>query len=93
MADNNNHAAFIWSVADLLPGHCKQPEYGRLVLPPTVLRRLDSVNSDMLDAYEGMPETLGILGPVLDGAERLLLRAARTSACGPARARERIAAG
>jgi hypothetical protein len=35
MADNsiNNHAAFIWSVADLLRGDYKQSEYGRVSTP------------------------------------------------------------
>ena len=36
-----NHAAFIWSVADLLRGDYKQSEYGKVILPLTVLRRLD----------------------------------------------------
>ena len=35
--------AFIWSVADLLRGDYKQSEYGRVILPLTVLRRLDCV--------------------------------------------------
>ena len=34
-----NHADFIWSVADLLRGVYKQSEYGRVILPLTVLRR------------------------------------------------------
>jgi type I restriction enzyme M protein len=38
-----NHAAFIWSVADLLRGDYKQSEYGRVILPFVVLRRLDCV--------------------------------------------------
>ncbi|MCK9689482.1 type I restriction-modification system subunit M [Scleromatobacter humisilvae] len=41
-----NHQAlssFIWSVADLLRGDYKQSEYGRVILPFTVLRRLDCV--------------------------------------------------
>ena len=38
-----NHAAFIWSVADLLRGDYKQSEYGKVILPMTVLRRLDCV--------------------------------------------------
>jgi type I restriction enzyme M protein len=38
-----NHANFIWSVADLLRGDYKQSEYGRVILPLTVLRRLDCV--------------------------------------------------
>ncbi len=36
-------SAFIWSVADLLRGDYKQSEYGRTILPFTVLRRLDCV--------------------------------------------------
>lgn len=38
-----NHAAFIWSVADILRGDYKQSEYGKVILPLTVLRRLDCV--------------------------------------------------
>lgn len=34
-------SSFIWSVADLLRGDYKQSEYGRVILPFTVLRRLD----------------------------------------------------
>jgi type I restriction enzyme M protein len=34
-------SAFIWSIADLLRGDFKQSEYGRVILPFTVLRRLD----------------------------------------------------
>ena len=36
-------SAFIWSVADLLRGDYKQSEYGKIILPFTVLRRLDCV--------------------------------------------------
>ena len=36
-------SALIWSVADLLRGDFKQSEYGRVILPFTVLRRLDCV--------------------------------------------------
>jgi type I restriction enzyme M protein len=38
-----NHADFIWSVADLLRGDYKQSEYGKVILPLTVIRRLDCV--------------------------------------------------
>ena len=34
---------FIWSVADLLRGPYKPAQYGRVILPLTVLRRLDCV--------------------------------------------------
>jgi len=36
-------SSFIWSVADLLRGDFKQSEYGKIILPLTVLRRLDCV--------------------------------------------------
>ncbi len=45
-----NHAAFIWSVADLLRGDYKQSEYGRVILPLVVLRRLDCVLEPTKDA-------------------------------------------
>lgn len=38
-----NLSSFIWSVADLLRGDNKQSEYGKVILPFTVLRRLDCV--------------------------------------------------
>jgi type I restriction-modification system DNA methylase subunit len=38
-----NHAAFIWWVADLLRGDYEQSEYGKVIPPLTVLRRLDCV--------------------------------------------------
>lgn len=44
-----NLSSFIWSVADLLRGDYKQSEYGRVILPFTVLRRLDCV----LDGTKG----------------------------------------
>ncbi len=43
MATNPNLSSFIWSVADLLRGDYKQSEYGKVILPFTVLRRLDCV--------------------------------------------------
>ena len=39
----NGHVQFIWGIADLLRGDYKQSEYGRVILPFTVLRRLDLV--------------------------------------------------
>ena len=40
---NPSLSSFIWSVADLLRGDYKQSEYGKVILPFTVLRRLDCV--------------------------------------------------
>lgn len=38
-----NLSSFLWSVADLLRGDYRQSEYGKVILPFTVLRRLDCV--------------------------------------------------
>jgi type I restriction enzyme M protein len=40
---NGDRVGFIWSVADLLRGPYKPAQYGRVILPLTVLRRLDCV--------------------------------------------------
>ncbi len=49
-------ANFIWSVADLLRGDYKQADYGKVILPFTVLRRLDCVlepkKETVMDFYE-----------------------------------------
>lgn len=43
MESFSSTAAFIWSVADLLRGDFKQSQYGRIILPFTLLRRLECV--------------------------------------------------
>ena len=51
MTENfSSTAAFIWSVADLLRGDFKQSQYGRIILPFTLLRRLECVLADKKDA-------------------------------------------
>ena len=66
----NNYAAFIWSVADLLRGVYKQSEYGRVILPLTVLRRLDCVleptKDKVLSVAGRLPDSLENRGPVLE---------------------------
>lgn len=48
-------SSFIWSVADLLRGDYRQSDYGKVILPFTVLRRLDCVleptKQAVLDEY------------------------------------------
>lgn len=39
----NNHSSFIWRIANILRGDYKEHEYGDVILPFTVLARLDSV--------------------------------------------------
>jgi type I restriction enzyme M protein len=41
--NDSNLSAFIWSVADLLRGDYSPAEYGKAILPFTVLRRIDCV--------------------------------------------------
>ena len=60
-----NHVNFIWNIAESLRGPFKPSEYGSVVLPFTVLRRLDAVLADtktnVLDAAKGiqnLPEKL-----------------------------------
>ena len=40
---NTSLSSFIWAVADLLRGDYRQSDYGKVILPFTVLRRLDCV--------------------------------------------------
>jgi type I restriction enzyme M protein len=67
-----NHAAFIWSVADLLRGDYKQSEYGKVILPLTVLRRLDCVleptKTKVLDTHAKMLGRVENLDPILEKA-------------------------
>ena len=48
--NTNNLAAYIWSLADLLRGDFKQSQYGRVILPFTLLRRLECVLEPTRDA-------------------------------------------
>lgn len=49
MAGNNN-ANLVWSIANILRGTYKPAQYGSVVLPFTILRRLDSVLAETKDA-------------------------------------------
>ncbi|MGQ7787795.1 type I restriction-modification system subunit M [Nesterenkonia sp. K-15-9-6] len=55
-----NHAQFIWQAADILRGTYKQHQYGDIILPFTVLARLDAVlaptKDSVLAASEGFDE-------------------------------------
>ena len=52
-------SSFAWSIADILRGDFKQSEYGKVVLPFVVLRRLDCILESSKDAvvraYEDLP--------------------------------------
>ncbi|WP_010136328.1 type I restriction-modification system subunit M [Ochrovirga pacifica] len=61
MKNVKESANFIWSIADLLRGDYKQSDYGKVILPLTVLRRLDcvlhSTKKDVLKKYEQLKLT------------------------------------
>jgi type I restriction enzyme M protein len=70
-------ANFIWSIADLLRGDYKQSEYGRIILPLTVLRRLDCVlEPTKQKVLDYLPKTKS-LSPA--AAEEVLKRQAKLS--------------
>jgi type I restriction enzyme M protein len=46
----NNLASDSWAIADLLRGDFKQSQYGRIILPFALLRRLECVLTDSKDA-------------------------------------------
>jgi len=66
--------AFIWSVADLLRGEFKQSQYGRIILPFTLLRRLECVLEPTKAAVLKQAERCSKMGP--DAAEKILLNKA-----------------
>ncbi len=58
-----NLSSFIWAVADLLRGDYRQSEYGKVILPFTVLRRLDCVlepTKEAVLAEKGKREKAGL---------------------------------
>jgi len=70
-SDPRNHAEFIWSVADLLRGDYRRSEYGKVILPLTVLPRLDGVLAptklQVLGKHKQLQGRLSNVGPVLTG--------------------------
>jgi len=70
-------ASLIWSVADLLRGDFKQSQYGRIILPFTVLRRLECVLEGSKPKVLATVETAKTLPEV--ARDKLLLNAAGQS--------------
>lgn len=61
MSDIKNLGGFVWSIAEILRGDFKQSEYGKVMLPFVVLRRLDCLLQDskqaVLEAEKSLPES------------------------------------
>src|SRR5882757_9836810 len=66
-------AADIWAVADLLRGDYKRHEYGQVILPFTVLRRLDAVMAPTRETVRARNEQLSSI----QNKQHLLMSAAK----------------
>jgi type I restriction enzyme M protein len=61
-----NHANLIWGIAELLRGDYKQADYGKVILPLVVMRRLDQVlepTRDRVIAQAAKLEATGVENP------------------------------
>ncbi len=73
-------AAYIWSLADLLRGDFKQSQYGRVILPFTILRRLECVLEPRKAEVLAQVEKLATMTQLEETArEKFLLKAAGES--------------
>ena len=70
-------AAFIWSVADLLRGDFKQSQYGRIILPFTLLRRLECVLEDTKAAVVAESQRIAEMGLPEEAQEKFIIRASK----------------
>ena len=68
-------AAYIWSLADLLRGDFRQSQYGRVILPFTLLRRLEGVLEKSKEAVLAAHAALPAEGLPEEAQEKLILRA------------------
>ena len=59
-------APFIWNIADLLLGAFRPSEYGRIILPFTVLRRLECVLEPTRDKVRIQYEAMKASGVDMD---------------------------
>lgn len=69
-------AAFLWSVADLLRGDFKQSQYGRIILPFTLLRRLECVLESSKAAVLEQAQKVYAMNLPEEAQEKMILRAA-----------------
>ncbi|MBE2914064.1 type I restriction-modification system subunit M [Anoxybacillus flavithermus] len=68
--------SFIWTNADLLRGDYKQSEYGKVILPLTVIRRIDAVLEPTKEAVLSQLEELKTMGMTIEDGDFLLQQAA-----------------
>lgn len=80
MSDSpKNLASYIWSLADLLRGDFRQSQYGRIILPFTLLRRLECVLQPSKTNVLSEAETIYKTGLPEEAQEKILLHASGLS--------------
>lgn len=75
----NNLASYCWSIADLLRGDFRQSQYGRIILPFTLLRRLEGVLEESKAQVLAEYERIKPMNLPEEAQEKLLLRATKTN--------------
>lgn len=71
--NTNNLAAYIWTLADLLRGNFRQSQYGRIILPFTLLRRLEWVLESSKEAVLKQVPAVEAMNLPEEAQEKLLL--------------------
>ena len=74
MTDVRNHANLVWGIAELLRGDYKQADYGKVILPLVVIRRLDQTLAGTKAAVVERAARLRAQG--IDNVEPALVRVA-----------------
>lgn len=72
---SNNLASDSWAIADLLRGDFKQSQYGRIILPFCLLRRLECVLEASKDAVLAEQQKIQAMNLPEEAQEKLILRA------------------
>jgi type I restriction enzyme M protein len=75
MTDSRNHANLIWGIAELLRGDYRQSQYGDVILPLVLMRRLDQVLEPTRDTV--ISKAAELAGAGVDNPELALQRTAK----------------
>ncbi len=75
--NTNNLAAYCWSIADLLRGDFRQSQYGRIILPFTLLRRLEGVLEETKEKVLAEYVKVQKMKVSEEAQEKLLLRSTK----------------
>ena len=73
--ETNNLATDLWALADLLRGDFKQSQYGRVILPFALLRRLECVLEGSKPAVLAEAAKVEKMAIAEEAREKLILRA------------------